>query len=142
MLGLTQPTISRNIAYVENRLGESLFIKGKRPLHPTLLGQLLAPHGQVIMEVSRKASESAQSFQEGSAGGVQVCGGAYFMDALNSDLIASFQHIEPDIRIDLSYGYLTELMMRLNANQIDLAIGPLGMRVAGSDVDSAHSERP
>lgn len=135
MLGLTQPAISRNIAHVENRLGEPLFIKGKRPLRPTALGQLLATHGQVIMEASRKASESAQSFQEGSAGVVRVCGVPYFMDALISGMIASFQHIEPDIRIDLSYGYLTELMMQLGANQIDMAIGPLAMREAGSDVN-------
>ena len=50
------------------------------------------------MEASRKASESAQSFQEGSVGVVRVCGVPYFMDALISGMIASFQHIEPDIR--------------------------------------------
>jgi len=72
VLGLSQPAISRNISNIEKRLGEPLFIKGKRPLQPTPLGRLLANHGQVIMEASRKASESAQSFQKGSSGVIRV----------------------------------------------------------------------
>jgi len=134
VLGLSQPAISRNISNIEKRLGEPLFIKGKRPLQPTPLGTLLANHGQVIMEASRMASESAQSFQKGSSGVIRVCGVPYFMDALVSDMIASFQRKEPDIRVDLSYGHLPELMAQLDANQIDLAIGPLGLREASSDL--------
>ena len=134
VLGLSQPAISRNITNIEKRLGEPLFIKGKRPLRPTVLGALLANHGQVIMEASRKASESAQSFQKGTSGVIRVCGVPYFMDALITDMMATFQRKQPDIRVELSYGHLPELMAQLDANQIDLAIGPLGLRETNSDL--------
>lgn len=135
ILGLSQPAISRNMSFLEKHLGDPIFIKGKRPLRPTALGQLLAIHGQIILEASRKASESAQNFQLGRSGIVRVCGVPYFMDALISDMIASFQLKEPDIRVDLSYGHLTELMNQLEGNQIDLAIGPLGLAEAGADLN-------
>ena len=42
LLGLSQPAISRTIAMLERRLGEPLFVKGRRPLQPTPLGRALA----------------------------------------------------------------------------------------------------
>lgn len=135
VLGLSQPAISRNMSFIEKRLGEPVFVKNRRPLRPTALGKLLAIHGQIILEASRKASESAQSFQQGRTGIVRVCGVPYFMDALISDMIASFQYNEPDIRIDISYGHLSELMNQLEGNQIDLAIGPLGLTEAGTEIN-------
>ena len=38
LLGATQPGLSRTVAYLEKRLKEPLFVRGKRPLEPTPLG--------------------------------------------------------------------------------------------------------
>ena len=50
LLGMTQPAVSRTLALLEKRLGEPLFVKGRRPLRPTPFGRALADHGQAMLE--------------------------------------------------------------------------------------------
>lgn len=112
LLGLSQPAISRTIAMLEKRLGEPLFVKGRRPLQPTPLGRALADHGQVMLSASRKASDTIESFRLGKSGLVRVGGTPFFMDALIAPMIAAFQAQNPDVRIDQSYGYMADLRAR------------------------------
>ena len=135
LIGLSQPAVSRTLSAIEARLGEPLFEPGRRPLVPTLLGRQLAAHGKVIMEASRKASETVQSFRRGSLGTVRVAGVPFFMDCYISRMIGEFQRLEPDIRIDQSYGNLPELQAGIKSNQLDLAICPIGLVDAGSGFD-------
>ncbi|MEI2301298.1 LysR family transcriptional regulator [Ensifer sp. MJa1] len=132
LLGLTQPAVSRTIAMLEKRLGEPLFVKGRRPLQPTPLGRALADHGQVMLSASRKASDTIESFRLGQSGLVRVGGTPFFMDALIAPMIAEFQSHNPDVRVDQSYGYMSDLRAALKGDQIDLAICPLDILEEGS----------
>ncbi len=132
LLGLSQPAISRTIAMLEKRLGEPLFVKGRRPLQPTPLGRALADHGQVMLSASRKVSDTIESFRLGKSGLVRVGGTPFFMDALIAPMIADFQAQNPDVRIDQSYGYMADLRAALKGDQIDLAICPLDILEEGS----------
>lgn len=135
LLGMTQSAVSRTLSAMEKRLGEKLFVSGRRPLIPTLIGRQLAAHGKVILDASRKASETALSFQAGSSGTVRIGGVPFFMDAFISRMIGGFQRIEPDIRVDQSYGNLPDLHAGLRSGQLDLAICPMGLVPPGLDVD-------
>ena len=99
LLGLSQPAVSRTLSTLEKRLGEPLFLPGRRPLVPRVLGQQIAAHGRMILEAGRKASEAIVSFQAGSAGTVRIGGVPFFMDAFISRMIGQFQMQEPDIQI-------------------------------------------
>lgn len=135
LLGMTQSAVSRTLSRLEKRLGENLFLTGRRPLIPTLIGRQLAAHGKVILDASRKASETAVSFRAGSSGTVRIGGVPFFMDAFISRMIGEFQMIEPDIRVDQSYGNLPELHVGLRSGQLDLAVCPMGLIVPGSDIN-------
>ena len=74
MLGLSQPAVSRTLAMLEKRLGEPLFLKGRRPLQPTPLGRALADHGQAILTSARKASTLVEGFRHGRTGLVRIGG--------------------------------------------------------------------
>lgn len=132
LLGLSQPAISRTIAMLEKRLGEPLFVRGRRPLQPTPLGRALADHGQVMLSASRKASDTIESFRLGQSGLVRVGGTPFFMDALIAPMIAEFQTRNPDVRVDQSYGYMADLRAALKGDQIDLAICPIDILEEGS----------
>ncbi|MEW9837280.1 LysR family transcriptional regulator [Mesorhizobium marinum] len=132
LLGLTQPAVSRTIAMLEKRLGEPLFFRSRRPLQPTPLGRALADHGQAMLTASRKASAIVEGFRQGSTGVVRVGGTPFFMDALISGMVASFQNASPDVRVEQSYGYLRELRAAINADRIDLAICPIDVLDEGS----------
>ncbi|ATX66630.1 LysR family transcriptional regulator [Roseinatronobacter bogoriensis] len=130
MLGMSQPAVSRTLSNMEKRLGEPLFIPGRRPLTPTPIARQLAAHGKVILEASRKASQAVQSFQRGTKGVVKIGGVPFFMDAFISRMIGEFQTGFPDIRVDQSYGNVPELQAAIRTNQLDLAICPMALMQA------------
>jgi DNA-binding transcriptional LysR family regulator len=135
LLGLSQPAVSRTLSMLERRLGEPLFVKGRRPLQPTPLGRALADHGQTMLAASRKARDTVEGFRIGRTGVVRVGGTPFFMDALIAGVIAEFQNSHPDVRIDQTYGYFSDLRAALKADQIDLAICPIDILDEGSDLE-------
>jgi DNA-binding transcriptional LysR family regulator len=134
MIGQSQPAVSRTISLLEKRVGEPLFVHGKRPLQPTALGRQLAIHGKAILAASRKATETVAGFRGGVAGRVRIGGVPFFMDAIVSSIIASFQIKEPGIHFDQSYGHYNDLLNALLSNEIDLAITPAGTQELTADL--------
>ena len=135
LIGLSQPAVSRTISELERRLGEPLFRKGRRPLEPTALGRALGLQGRVILNATRKASETVASFRAGGAGTVRLGGVPFFMDAVISSMIATFNQIEPGVRIDQSYGYFPDFAAALTTDQMDMAICPMGVLEPGSGLE-------
>lgn len=122
MLGLTQPAVSRSLSMLEARLGEPLFVRSRRSLHPTPLAAQLAAQGRIILSASRQASETVQGFVRGTKGVVRIGGLPFFMDALISAIAGSFQSKEPQISIQQSYLNFPEAMVALDADQLDIGI--------------------
>ena len=126
LLGLTQPAVSRSLSMLEARIGEPLFLKGRRPLRPTPLAAQLAIQGRAILAASRRASDAVQGYARGTQGHVRVAGVPFFMDAMISRMIGEFQKLEPEVTIEQSYMNLSEASAALKAGQIDLGIVPVG----------------
>ena len=141
LMGLSQPAVSRTLSTLEKRLGEPLFIPGRRPLVPTRLGRQLALQGGVILDAGRKASDAVEGFRRGSTGDLRIGGVPFFMDAIISRMIGQFQVSQPDIRVEQTYGHLEELAAGLRAGQLDFAIAPMGVVDPSSDI-SFHEILP
>ncbi|WP_299826380.1 LysR family transcriptional regulator [uncultured Roseobacter sp.] len=124
-LGKSQPSLSRIVADLEARLGESLFEKGRRPLQPTELCTRLASEGRVIARATQQAQDIASQFISGHAGSVRVAGTPIFMDGVISTIIAGFQDEFPELRVDQSYGYAEELIEALRAGTVDTCVCPM-----------------
>jgi DNA-binding transcriptional LysR family regulator len=122
MLGLTQPAVSRSLAMLEARVGEPLFVKGRRPLQATPLGNQLAVQGRAIIAASRRASDAVLGFVRGTKGLVRVGGVPFFMDAMISRMIGEFLNLEPEVTVQQAYMNLPEITAALEAGQIDLGI--------------------
>ena len=138
MLGMTQSAVSRTLSILEKRIGEPLFVSGRRPMQPTALGEQLGQQGKSILSSSRKAMEIIRSFKSGSSGRVRIGGVPFFMDAVVSPMIASFQRSEPGIMVHQSYGNYSDLVAELDSGQIDLAVTPTG----SVDLSAAHHFEP
>ena len=124
-LGKSQPSVSRTLSQLEARIGEPLFLPGRRPLQPTDLGLALAEHGRAVLKASRSASDIVERHRTGHSGAVRVGGTPIFMDGVIAPMIARFQQAHPDVRVDQSYGYATDLVERLRGGALDIAILPL-----------------
>ncbi|MFT4149444.1 MAG: LysR family transcriptional regulator [Paracoccaceae bacterium] len=124
-LGKSQPSVSRSMALLEERIGLPLFEPGRRPLRPTELGASLARLGARIRAANQEASLLVQRYRQGHAGRLRVGGSPIFMDGVVSTMIAEFQTRNPDVQIDQSYGYLDALAAALRNGALDVAIVPL-----------------
>jgi DNA-binding transcriptional LysR family regulator len=124
-LGKSQPSLSRSVSTLEQRLGAALFLSGKRPLQPTELCLRLAEEGRRILAANAAAADVVQGYRAGKSGAVRVGGTPIFMDGVISGMLASFQAANPEVRIDQTYGYAADLAERVLAGALDLAICPL-----------------
>lgn len=124
-LGKSQPSVSRTMALLEDRIGAPLFEPGKRPLRPTELGESLARLGGRIHALNAEASRLVQSYRKGHSGRLRIAGTPIFMDGVVSTIIAEFQTRHPDVQIAQSYGYYDQLAASLRNGSLDMAIVPL-----------------
>ncbi len=124
-LGKSQPSVSRTMALLEDRIGAPLFEPGKRPLRPTELGDRLARLGARIHALNAEASRLVQSYRKGYTGRLNIAGTPIFMDGVVSTFIADFQTRHPDVQIAQSYGYFDQLQTSLRNGTLDMAIVPL-----------------
>jgi len=138
LVGSTQPALSRTVALLEARLGEPLFLRGRRPLEPTALGRALAEQGAAIRIAAERASKAVDAFRHGESGAIRIGGTPFFMDALISGMVASFQKRHPGVRVDQSYGYTSALAAQVRGGRLDLAICPI--EVLEEDADLAFEE--
>jgi DNA-binding transcriptional LysR family regulator len=68
MLGKSQPSLSRSLSMLEERIGIALFEAGRRPLRPTELGRALAAEGAKIYQAGRSSSEILALYRDGKTG--------------------------------------------------------------------------
>ncbi|MEM9250453.1 MAG: LysR substrate-binding domain-containing protein [Pseudomonadota bacterium] len=66
-----------------------------------------------------------QQFRAGRSGRVRVGGTPFFMDGVIAAILGEFQSEQPNIRIDQSYAYSTDLIESVASKRLDLAICPL-----------------
>lgn len=124
-MGKSQPSVSRTMALLEDRIGAPLFEPGKRPLRATELGENLARLGARIHALNAEASRLVQSYRKGHTGRLRIAGTPIFMDGVVSTFIADFQSRHPDVHIAQSYGYFDQLAASLRNGTLDMAIVPL-----------------
>jgi len=125
MLGKSQPSLSRSLSQLEDRIGAALFEPDRRPLRPTELGLALAAEGGKIFQAGRHSSDVLAQYRDGKTGAVRVGGTPFFLDGVISGMLADFQFERPDVRIDQVYGYMNDLIPKLRDGALDLAILPV-----------------
>jgi DNA-binding transcriptional LysR family regulator len=118
-LGLTQPTVGRQIAMLESLLGAPLFARSQTGLVPTPLALNLVPHAEA-MALSADALVRAASGRANEASGVVRITASEFVGSLVlPSMLANLREKHPGIAIELSLSNRNEDLLR---NQADIAV--------------------
>jgi len=133
-LGKSQPSVSRIISNLESRIGSPVFLAGRRPLQPTELGQILAEQGRKIHLATIQAERLVSWHTSGHAGTVRIAGTPLFMDGVITAMLAEFQRVTPEVRVDQSFGYAQNLIESLRNGTIDFAICPMDQKSVPNDI--------
>ncbi|MFC4257240.1 LysR family transcriptional regulator [Altererythrobacter xixiisoli] len=115
-LQLAQPTVGRQIAALEQSLGQVLFTRSRLGLEPTSLALALLPHGQ-SMQVAAEALQRVSSGDiAGASGTVRITASEVGGVVLLPRALASFRHLYPDIAIEVSLSNDNEDLLRRDAD--------------------------
>jgi DNA-binding transcriptional LysR family regulator len=121
-LSFTQPAISRQIATLEAEAGAQLVERNARGIRLTAAGQLLVEHADVILDRLAVAQTQLDALAGLSGGRVRL--GAF--PTANATLIPlaikRFDDTYPDVDLQLDEAVSGDLVDRLKAAEIDLAV--------------------
>lgn len=122
MLHITQPTLSRQIAQLEDEAGAELFVHGSRPLTLTADGILLKRRAEEILELVAKTEEELSGQNEYAEG--TVCVGCGELTAVKylSDMIAGFREKYPKVIFDVVTANADQIKSRMDHGLTDVGL--------------------
>lgn len=123
-LGMTQPSLSRNIRLLEARIGSPVFDRSARKAVPTRLGLRLAQHGLAIRIAEEQASAYSILAATGTAGELKIGAPPIIAGHFLSQHVAAFVRENPECRVELRVGLVHELRSMLQRLEIDIVVGP------------------
>lgn len=120
-LGISQPTLSRALARLEDEVGVPLFDRVNRRLQLNAYGEILLEHARRTITEMRSATERIAAMRDPDTGLVRL---AFLHSQAGSfvpDLLRRFRAHAPHVQFSLTQGAAHDLQ-RLAGGQVDLAI--------------------
>ncbi len=122
-LAVSQPSLSKQLATMEEELGVALIERTSRRVTLTAAGERLLPRARTILSEIREFRASARNvgglFGDRLSIGVLPSIGAYFMPSVNRLL----HRLYPGLRLFVEEGSTTALLDMLREGRLDVVIG-------------------
>ena len=118
-MGMTQPTLGRQVAALEREIGFDLFTRQGRGLELTPNGIKLLEHVRLMGQAANQFSLSASGKSDAIEGDVSITASELFSTFLLSPVIKKLRELEPGIEIKI---FSTNEERNLNRREADIAI--------------------
>lgn len=118
-LGITQPTATKHVAALEQRLGARLFHRSTRGVTPTEIGSLYYQKCLVITRELEEADNLASLQQSGIRGQLRLSTSVAFGRRVLVPLMIDFMREHPELQVDLSFD---DRYVNLVEQGVDVAI--------------------
>ena len=118
-LGLTQPTLGRQIAALEGLLGLPLFTRSPDGLRPTERALSLLPHAEAMAAAAASLLRAASGPEDALQGRIRLAASEAMGGLVLPSMLARFRNAHPGIDIELSLSDRNEDILRHDA---DLAV--------------------
>ncbi len=118
-LGLTQPTLSRQVAGIEEALGVTLFERSSRALLLTQAGTQLLQHFQTMGDAANRISIAATGQSQSFTGHVAIAATNLLATQYLPPILAELQMVAPDLQIEI---VTSNQISDLRRREADIAI--------------------
>lgn len=115
-LGLTQPTLGRQIAALESMLGTTLFVRSTDGLRPTGTALDLAIHAEAMAAAAHALVRAASGDSGALRGAVRVAASEFMGGVVLPPCLARFRAVHPAVDIELSLSDRVEDLLRRDAD--------------------------
>lgn len=121
-LYVTQPTLSRQMMELEEELGKTLFLRGKRKILLTEEGLFLRKRAQEIVALVEKTESEFQGAEDNISGDVYIGGGETDAMRLIARAAHRLQAAHPHIGYHLFSGNAESVTERLDRGLVDFGV--------------------
>ncbi|WP_122977057.1 LysR family transcriptional regulator [Actinoplanes teichomyceticus] len=122
ILGVSQPTLSKQIHTLEASLGAPLFERRRGAVALTVAGETLLPMAQRIVADADAARDAVQDIVGLRRGEVRLGATPSLCSSLVPAVLRSFRGDHPEVKLHVSEGSSQDLIAGLLAHTLDLAL--------------------
>lgn len=124
LLSTTQPTLSKLILRLEDRVGAPMFERTAKGMVPTKVGQFLIDQSKELMANLEKIERHAMLLGDGTIGRINLGVGPIVEELFLKDAIVAFARRYGGIDLDIRAAESDRLLELVTAGELDMAIGP------------------
>lgn len=121
-LYLSQPTLSRQLKELEEKLGKQLFIRGNRRITLTEEGMILRKRAEEIMELVKKAEDEISLSEESIAGDITIGAGETDGMHIIIKVVNALQKEHPLVHLNIVSGDRANVTEDLDRGLIDFGL--------------------
>lgn len=121
-LHVTQPTLSRQIAYLEAELGVKLFTRSNHSILLTEDGMLLKRRAQEILSLADKTKQELLYREEALEGIIAIGSGEFLSTSILTDCISAFRKKYPLVRYEVFSGNAGNIKDNIERGLLDLGL--------------------
>lgn len=121
-LHLTQPTLSRQLAQLEQELGVPLFSRANHTVTLTEEGLLLKRYAQELLALSEKAQQDLRQGKAELSGCIHIGSGEFSSSRALAGLIAAFRQKHPQVRYEIYSGNGENIRDSIDRGLLDLGL--------------------
>jgi len=118
VVGRSQPAVSLQIKRLEALVGGALLVRTGRTLHPTEDGRVLLQYARQILALNDAAV--ARLTRPKLAGCVRLGVPNEFASSFLPEVLGKFAHSHPDVALEVSCDLSTNLVARMERDELDL----------------------
>ncbi|NUP09297.1 MAG: LysR family transcriptional regulator [Polyangiaceae bacterium] len=133
-LGLSQPTLGRHIAELEDELGLALFTRSPDGLEPTIAAVALRPQAEALSSAADALFRAASGPLTENAGAVRVTASEIFAAEILPPILARLQEHHPGIVVELLVSNRLEDLLRRDADIAVRTVRPTQSALVASKV--------
>lgn len=122
MLHVTQPTLSRQIADLEQELGVKLFVRSNHNIILTEDGMILKRRAQEILSLADKTKRDFLQKDEALSGTISIGSGEFRSTKYLAKIIAEFHKKYPDVKYEIYSGNAGNIRDYIERGLLDLGL--------------------
>ena len=121
-LHVTQPTLSRQIAQLEEELGVELFVRSNHNIILTEDGMILKRRAQEMLALAEKTKRDFVHREENLEGVISIGSGEFLSTRLLTDCIAAFREKHPRVRYEFYSGNAENIRDNMERGLLDVGL--------------------
>lgn len=119
-LHLAQPTISGQIAALEQEMKTQLLIRASKEIYPTEAGRLLYAHAKKILEARDQALREMEAFSKEMRGRIAIASSTIPGEYHIPKLLRAFRKNYPDVTFDIQMMDSMEVIQHVSNRAVDI----------------------